>query len=146
MSSTTTRQRAFVATHLILKREGRVLLQLRQNTGYCDGEWGLISGHVEVGEPARLAMAREAFEEAGIVIAPQDLSFAHLAHTRTNRTDTALFFFCERWKGEPSIRESDKCAALDYFPLDALPEKTVDTVRRTLLAVARGEPYSELGW
>ncbi|MEZ5085322.1 MAG: NUDIX domain-containing protein [Tessaracoccus sp.] len=41
-------------------RDGTVLLQLRQNTGYMDGHWTAgAAGHVEPGETAPQAAARD---------------------------------------------------------------------------------------
>lgn len=44
----------------MVERDQRILLQLRINTGYCDGMWGCVAGHVEEGESASGAMIREA--------------------------------------------------------------------------------------
>ena len=70
------RFKTHAAVYLILKDNNEnVLLSLRKNTGYKDGFWGLVSGHIEKGEPASLAMAREAKEEANIIINQSDLIF-----------------------------------------------------------------------
>ena len=44
------------AVYLVLRRDQRVLMMLRQNTGYMDGMWDLPAGHVDAGEPATLAL------------------------------------------------------------------------------------------
>lgn len=43
---------ASVNVYLILQKGDHVLLHLRKNTGYGDGYYGLISGHVEDHESA----------------------------------------------------------------------------------------------
>ena len=48
------RSAAVVSAYLILREDGKVLLQLRKNTGYCDGMWSLIAGHVEEGNLQQL--------------------------------------------------------------------------------------------
>ena len=55
----------FVAVYLLLLREGQVLLLRRHNTGYEDGNYSVIAGHVEPGERITQALVREAAEEAG---------------------------------------------------------------------------------
>lgn len=112
----------------------QVLLQLRQHTGYLDGHWAAAAGHIERGESAWTAAAREATEEIGI--ADPELEFL----TTLQRTGNDLpidervdFFFCARaWSGEPTIREPAKCAALEWFDLDALPEPVVPHELRVL--------------
>ena len=40
--------RAIVSVYLVLQNtDGKVLLLLRKNTGYCDGQYGLPAGHVD---------------------------------------------------------------------------------------------------
>ena len=58
--------------HLLLVKNSHVLLLRRQNTGYEDGNYSVIAGHIEKSETARQGMAREALEEAGLIIQPED--------------------------------------------------------------------------
>jgi 8-oxo-dGTP pyrophosphatase MutT (NUDIX family) len=65
-------QRALVAVNLIFTRqlpetrEDHVLLIRRCNTGWHDGEWSLVAGHVDTGESPLMAALREAEEEVGL--------------------------------------------------------------------------------
>ena len=140
------RFQAVVAVHLFLRRGHEVLLAQRQNTGYEDGNFSVIAGHLDGGERANQAMIREAAEEAGIEIAPADLHFVHAMHRRESaaaeeRID--LFFTATRWQGEPTICEPEKCGELTWMSLAALPGNVVPYVRAALERTARGETYSE---
>jgi 8-oxo-dGTP diphosphatase len=120
-----------------------VLLQLRRNTGYRDGFWATAAaGHVEAGETAVEAAVREAREELGVV--PEDLTPVTAMH----RTGTAepvdqrvdFFFTCTRWSGEPRRMEDDKSAGIEWFGLDALPERVVPHERWVFDRLRTGLP------
>lgn len=132
--------------HLVLEDRGKLLMLLRRNTGYMDGHWGLVAGHVDGGETFRQAMAREAFEEAGLMILPEDLHLSHMMHRNSDSERVSLFFTPTRWHGPPRNREPEKCAALEWTPRDALPARTIPYIRAALEALEEGRHYSEFGW
>lgn len=140
--------RAYSAIFPILMRmcDGRrqVLLHRRQNTGYMDGLWDIAgSGHVDADKTATQALARECREELGVVLHPEDVCFAHLSHRLGARTYCDLYFIVYAWAGTPEIREPEKCSALSWFDVDALPEDMIGIRREDLLHCLRGETYSE---
>jgi 8-oxo-dGTP pyrophosphatase MutT (NUDIX family) len=131
-----------------------VLLQLRQNTGYMDAHWAAAAaGHVERGETAYDAARREATEEIGVEIGVEvgDLTFL-TSMQRTQHADPIderidFFFSCRSWTGEPRIVEPAKCAALEWFPLDALPHPVVPHERVVLTRLGVGMPaYTTYGF
>ncbi|MET0779565.1 MAG: NUDIX domain-containing protein [Candidatus Saccharimonadales bacterium] len=137
------------AVYLILRRGDQVLLMRRCNTGYQDGKYSLPAGHLDGDESASAAMVREAKEEAGITVAPDDLTLVHTMHRRAEegtheRMD--LFFEAIVWQGEPQVTEPDKCDDAQWFDAVKLPDNTVEVVVQALRAVANHEPYSECGF
>lgn len=93
--ATRKRSSATVSAYLILKQRDEILLHLRKNTGYCDGMWGLVSGHVENGESATEGIIREAREEIGIELSLVQVEVVHVMHRKTNREDIDIFFDCQ---------------------------------------------------
>jgi len=137
---------ASVSAYLILQQGNQILLGLRKNTGYNDGRWSLVAGHVEDGEGATSAMIREAKEEIGIDISAADLKIVHIMHRNSNRYNVDIFFTCSTWKGEIQNCELEKCEQWSFFPQDALPANMVDYNKYVLEARTKGEFYSEHGW
>lgn len=137
---------ASVNAYLILKQEGNILLHLRKNTGYCDGLWSLIAGHVEDGESATEGIIREAHEEIGIQIEPRQLKAVHMMHRKTNRLNVDIFFECTSWTGSIFNCEPDKCERIAFFSLHALPLNIVDYNVVALKAILEENYYSEYGW
>ena len=140
------RFRLIPEVYLLLLERDRILLLRRYRTGYEDGNYGLIAGHVDGNEPASAAMVREASEEAGVTIAPAALELCHVMHRRSDRESVGFFFRCRRWSGEPYNREPHKCDDLRWFPTAALPGNTIPYVRQAITLSLAGRPYSEFGW
>lgn len=137
------------AVFLVLKKEDKVLLSQRKNTGYGNGWYSLVAGHVEDEESTVSAMVREAKEEADVTLRSEDLKLGHMLHY-TSDVDgykaLMCFFIAEKWDGEIRNMEPEKCSDLSWFPLDNLPENTIPYVRQALEHVCNGVTYSEFGW
>ena len=135
------------AVYLIIKNDNKILLSLRDNTGYMDGYYGLVSGHVDEGEPARFACIREAKEEADMILNMQDLKPSCIMHRLTpERECIDIFFIIENYYGNITNKEPNKCAGLKYFDLDNLPDKLIDYVRVGIENSLNGRFYCEYGF
>ncbi|MET4159962.1 GNAT family N-acetyltransferase [Agromyces sp. PvR057] len=125
------------AAYVFLIAGDRVLLQRRANTDYYDGWWAAsAAGHVDPGEPVHATAAREALEEIGVGIDPDDLeplTAMHRTAPSRRRVDQRLdvFFACPRWTGEPALQERT-ASELAWFDLGALPERLVHHERFVL--------------
>ncbi|MFE6456674.1 NUDIX domain-containing protein [Streptomyces cinereoruber] len=138
-----------VGVHLHLEHEGKVLLGLRHpDSAYAGGTWHVLAGHLEA-EAATAGLAREAHEEAGLVIDPADLELVHTVHTVGRpgaRPRIQLFFRPRRWEGAPEVREPDRCLRWEWFCVRDLPEPIVPYTRVAIEGIRAGRSYSELGW
>jgi 8-oxo-dGTP diphosphatase len=140
------RHKAIPAVYLIVLKEGKALLSLRQNTGYCDGMYGLISGHVEKDESIVNAMIREAKEESGISIEKSNLEFATVMYRKTDDWRVDFFFHLINFNGKFKNLEPQKCAGLNFFDLKDLPENIIPHVKEALENFISKTSFSEHGF
>lgn len=133
-----------VAVNLILVKDEKALLLRRLNTGWHDGEYGVVAGHVDGGETIARAAVREAKEEAGIDIRENDLRVVHVQHRINPQTEYIDFSIrADIWNGEPTNVEPNKCDDLSWHPLDNLPENTIPYIRFVFENIQKGIPFSE---
>ncbi|MBI4177591.1 MAG: NUDIX domain-containing protein [Candidatus Aenigmarchaeota archaeon] len=136
------------AVYLILRRNGKVLMLRRFNTGFMDGNYGLVAGHIDGGESLFSAMAREAKEEIGITVEPKDLEVIHVMHRGCESPDYerfSVFIKTCKYSGEIKNMEPNKCDDVRWFPVNGLPPNTIDYVKRVIENSDIGF-FSEDGW
>ena len=143
---TTKRFRLVPAVHLFLMRGDEVLLLRRWNTGYEDGNYSVIAGHLDGGEEVVAAAVREAREEAGIELDPAAVDVVGLMHRRSADERVDFFVAVCQWSGDIVNREPDKCDELAWYPLDGLPENVIPYVRRALENYRDGHWFHSFGW
>lgn len=137
------------AAYVVLRRRrpdgDEVLLQRRAGTGYMDGRWAVLAGHVERGESVHEAAVREAAEESGVVVEPtalRPLTALHRFERRGPQVEQRLdvFFEVTTWSGDPGLLETDRASAMDWFPLRDLPAEVVPHERLVLDLLATDQP------
>lgn len=135
------------AVYLFPFQDGKLLLMRRYNTGWMDGMYSLISGHIDGGESVTDAMIREAYEEAKITLSKKDLKPATVLHRRSPDQEYIDFFFvAEKWEGTPEIGEPDKCDDLAWFDIDNLPHNILPYIKDALHHYKRRNSFFEYGW
>lgn len=133
--------------YLVLIQDGKILLSRRFQTGYEDGNYGMIAGHVDGGETMREAIAREAFEEGGISVKPQELVHVLTMHRWCGDHERIGFFFsASDWKGEIQNMEPNKCDDLRWFDLHQLPQNTIPYIQTAIDCCTKGATYAEFAW
>lgn len=136
-----------VAVHLILIENGKILLLRRYNTGYEDGNYSLVAGHIDGNESVIQAMQREVLEEAGIKIKEEALEIAHVMHRKTPERESIDYFLtCQKYSGQIQIMEKDKCDELTFYDLNHLPTNVIPYIRQALEYYQNDIPFSLYGW
>lgn len=111
----------------VIIKDNKILLQKRQNTGYCDGMYCLPGGHVESGETQIDALIRELNEELNLYeISSSNFDvFKIIERTSTNKNLHYIDFIFKNIRPidfEQIINnEPTKCEKLEWFELDELP-------------------------
>lgn len=141
-----TRFKLLVAVHLFLIHEKHILLLRRHNTGYADGQYSVVAGHLDGNEEVKTAMIREAREEAGIEITPAQLQVVGVMHRRANEERIDFFLVTTTWAGEILNKEPHKCDELAWYPLNALPQNTIPYIRTAIANYQQGTWFDSFGW
>lgn len=135
-----------VAVHLFFFRDHQILLLRRFQTGYADGYYSVPAGHLDGNEPVHLVAIREAKEEVGVTITPEDISFAGVFHRFENDERIDFFVKVSHWVGEPFNAEPNKCDELGWVDVNHLPDNMVPYVRRAINNLVLGIIFQEYGW
>ncbi len=144
----TERFRPFAAVYGLLIRGGDIFMVRRKGTGWLDGYYGLPSGHMDGAESVTSAARREVKEEVGVVVGPGDFKVVHVMHRIRlgDREYIDFFLATDTWEGEPHNAEPEKCDDAAWYPVSALPENTIPSVRSAIEGYLKGIFFSEFGW
>jgi 8-oxo-dGTP diphosphatase len=140
------RFKLIAAVHIFLIRNHQILLLRRFNTGFADGQYSVIAGHLDGNEEVIAAAIREAKEEAGITILPMDIQVVGVMHRRSADERVDFFVRVFEWAGEIRNMEPDKCDELAWFDLDHPPRNMVPYVRRAIENYRRDRWFDSYGW
>ncbi|MGI5185419.1 NUDIX domain-containing protein [Dactylosporangium sp. CA-152071] len=135
---------------LLYTRGPDLLVGLRQG-GFAAGTWDTPSGKLVPGEALEHGMAREAFEETGLRLPPNELQMVALTHwyPPDSTPRVGVFFHLEAdpaRHGEPVITEPDKCAQLLWAPQDALPAPLLRYTAIGIELYRTGRRYASMDW
>lgn len=141
------RFRILAAVHLFLLHNDNILLLRRFNTGYEDGNYSVVAGHLDGNEEVKQAMIREAREEATIEIDPEHLQIVGVMHRHFGNGEAINFFLVAiQWAGNITNGEPHKCAELAWYPLNHLPENVIPYVRKAIENYRQGVWFDSFGW
>lgn len=141
------RIKMYVAVHLFIVKESKILLLRRYNTGYEDGNYSVPAGHVDGNETFIEAAIREAKEEAGIVIKKETILPVQVMH-RKKSFEERIDYFLEAftWEGEIKNMEPHKCDKLEWFEIDKLPDNTIPYIKYAIENYKKESSFTTFGW
>ncbi|MEQ8234908.1 MAG: 8-oxo-dGTP diphosphatase MutT [Gammaproteobacteria bacterium] len=135
-----------VAAAVIRRGDGQVLLARRRPDVHQGGLWEFPGGKIEAGESTVDALARELFEELGIVIEAAT-PLIRVCHAYPDKHVDIAALEVRAWYGEPHGREGQPLRwvtpeALPDYPLPAanLPIVTAAVLPRVALAMSPPNP------
>ena len=126
------RRRFPVGVHLLLFANQSILLMQRRNTGYYDGSYGLVAGHMEGAETVAQATIREAEEEAGIIVPDSALSLVGVMHRRADEERVEFFCAARSWNGNIKNNEPQSASDINWFNTSKLPDNTIPYIRKAI--------------
>lgn len=140
------RFRLISAVHLFLIRQEKILLLRRFNTGWGDGLLSVVAGHLEGGEEVKAAAIREAREEVGIAVGPNQLTVVGVMHRREGDERIDFFLTAGDWEGDVRNCEPARCSELQWTSLRDLPADLIPYVRQAIENYRRGDWFQSYGW
>jgi 8-oxo-dGTP diphosphatase len=113
-----------IGVGVMVLRKNKILLMKRRGS-HGEGQWNLPGGHLDFGETIAQCAKREIWEETGLKVAKsklicvnEDLNFLKTDHKHY----MTLGVLVEIERGEPEIKEPEKCVQQSWFALEDLPE------------------------
>jgi 8-oxo-dGTP diphosphatase len=131
---------------VILIKDNKVLF-LKRAHGWGAGTYTLPGGNAELHESLTQACVRELYEEVGIELEHENLSFVNLSHIKnTNLEYLLVTFVATVWKGEPSNKEPEKHSEMVWLDINDLPSNMNRYALEMLQIYKDKKTYAEFGW
>ena len=115
----------YVGCELFVRQGENILLGLRKNC-FGAGTWALPGGHLEFAERLVDAACREALEELGAHIKPEQLKMVSIVDgippSAGQEHHVHVSFEIKEPLWEPKNMEPELCEEWRYFPINGLPQ------------------------
>ena len=124
---------------MVFNDKNQLLLGLRnENEDLADSElheegtWTMPGGNIEYGETFEEAGAREAYEETGIIINPNDLEVICVQVDKNEHAHyISVGMIAKLFEGTPKVMEQD-IVDWKWFDLDNLPKNIFSASKKTI--------------
>ena len=90
-----------LTVHIFFIRDNQLLLLRRYNTGFGDGQYSVVAGHLEAGETVIQSAVRESQEEVGLIISAEALEVIGIMHRKSDDERVDFFALAKHWQGNP---------------------------------------------
>jgi 8-oxo-dGTP pyrophosphatase MutT (NUDIX family) len=122
------------ASVIVVDAQGRILLQLRSD----NHSWSYAGGSIELDENVEDTARRELFEETGLIAEKLELfgvfSGKELHYVYPNGDEVSnvdIVYVCRQYSGTLKCQKGE-VDALEFFPIDQIPENLSPPIRPTL--------------
>ena len=106
------------AVHLLLVKDGKILVEKRKNREYCDGQYDLIASHILGNEDVYSAIIRTAKTEVNIEVKKEDLEIIQVMHQKSEDYEYINYFFiANKYTGKLNNNEPEFCEKLEWVDL-----------------------------
>lgn len=131
---------------IILQKDDQFLLVKRCNTDWAEGFWSFPGGLLEEDETLAQAAAREAHEEIGVMIDPNNFELIHVLQARKtpthNKEILGFYFLAKKWEGTPFNKEPHRHSDIAWFDGNQLPKKITQHALQAFNAVKTCNRFS----
>ena len=120
------------AAIIIRNENGQILLQERNDRN----KWGLPGGCQDLGEDLRVTAVREAFEETGIKLDPEEIILIDTLSGESRKNsypngdivynNTSLYLADVSIEDESTLKGDSETKRLKFFSIDEVPENLMD--------------------
>jgi len=115
------KMRPGVGVGVIIKKDGKVLLQKRIGA-HGAGSWSFPGGHLEYGESPEQTAVRETLEEVGVSVRnPKVVGVTNDISHEEGKHYITIFVEADYVGGEAKANEPDRVSEVGWFALDNLP-------------------------
>lgn len=116
----------------IVQKEGKILLGRRKGS-HGLGSWAPPGGHLEFGESVEACAKRELLEETGLMPLFMRMGpWVENVMEQGKKHYITLFVFIDRFVGEVTLLEPDKCEGWDWYSRSSLPNPLFPSIHSLL--------------